>query len=272
MPIESHTFRRSGHTRTPFGLGEPALVRLAAAVVSRVNPFMTWADARTVRRVVADRLAEMEQYADYRTLPPAWPEAVRAVAGRDYSLRHLYLYIPPQPPAGLLVSLHGHGPNAALLVHVWRPFADRHRLAVVAPSFGYGNWEHPAAAGVVRAAADFARHRFGLGPSPAYLAGLSQGGCGVFRAADGFDGLIGLSPTLEPAVLAGRGWAGRRVIVLHGGRDVNVRPHTVDRGVALLRAGGADVTYHTDPAADHFRFFAGRDDVFARLTDWLAGG
>jgi pimeloyl-ACP methyl ester carboxylesterase len=178
----------------------------------------------------------------------------------------------------VLAILHGHGPNARLWPFVWERFADEHRLTVAAPSFGYGAWEHPDGVGVV----ERCLYAVSFGPadmSRVYLAGISQGGAGVLRAAaaapDRYAGLILLSPTIEPEVVESPafrdGWRGRPVFVAHGGRDHNVTPESVAAGVAAMRAAGVDVTFHFDPDADHFLFFADLDGVHRRIGEWLRG-
>lgn len=251
------------------GLTEARLLRLAVAAVSPLT-----ADPGGTRRAVA---AVLDSWAvDPRThAPPVWPAQLRAVLRRRYWFGHAFTLQPvPRPERpGLLVFLHGHGPNTALNLHVWRDFADRHGLVVACPTFGYGNWEHPGGVEAVRWALDTAGG--GYDPARVYLAGISQGGAGVARAAvalpDRFAGLVLLSPTTEPAVIdqLAAVWRGKPVYVAQGGRDHNVRPGPVTAAVETLRAAGAAVTYHLDPAADHFLFLAQREAIQRELGVWL---
>ena len=259
---------------------EDDLLWLGAWLVSRLDPWMTRADARQLRAGVRGLLDDMAEYPEYQTLAPAlglgiWGSAFRPDHG------HFFAYVPETAPGerlGLLVALHGHGGNAKLWLHVWRAFADGHRVAVVCPSFGYGNWEHPASPAAVERALNFALAHYPVDPGRVVLAGLSQGGAGVGRAAaampDRFAGLIFLSPTMEPDVLGSpefiEGWKGRPVLVVQGGRDHNVKPATVTAAVEAMRRDGIDVTYHLDPDADHFLFFAKLDEMHQRIGGWLS--
>ncbi len=248
---------------------------LGAWLVSRCDPRMTRADARQLRAGVRELLDEIADVPEYRLLPPAWPFAVWGKAlSPDHG--HFLAYVPPVADGerlGLLVALHGHGGNAVLWLHSWRDFADEHRFAVVCPSFGYGNWEHPDSPTAVDRCVEYAVAHHPVDAGRVVLAGLSQGGCGVGRAAAAFPGrfagLVFLSATMEPAVLGGEGLAGAKVFVAFGGRDVNVKPATVERGIAALRTGGADVTEHRDPAGDHFLFFEKRTEIQQRIAEWL---
>ena len=120
-------------------LAEKDLIRLLAAIISHVDPLMSREHARRMRALL---------FEDANNLPailPAWPETLRALfTGQDDS-RHLFVVEPQdhQSPLGLMVFLHGHGGNSVLYPHLLQDWATRHRLLIVCPSFGYGNWESP---------------------------------------------------------------------------------------------------------------------------------
>ena len=101
----------------------------------------------------------------------------------------------------------------------------------------------------------------------------TDGGRAAAAMPDRFAGLVFLSPAIEHAVLNSPafadGWKGRPVLVVQGGRDHNVKPHTVTAAVELMRANGAEVTYHLDPDADHFLFFAKLDETHRRIAEWM---
>lgn len=253
---------------------EEDAVWLAAWLVSRVDPWMRREEARALRAGVRALLDEVADHAEYCHLAPALPLAIWGKTfGPDHG--HFFAYVPPSEKGDrlpLVIALHGHGGNAVVWLHAWRAFADAHRVAVVCPSFGYGNWEHPDAAAAVGRCADYAAEHLPTDPGRVWVAGLSQGGCGVGRAAAAFPGrfagLVFLSGTMEPAVLGSPVFAGVRVFAAAGGRDHNVTPTSVDAGVAALRTAGADVTEFRDPAADHFLFFARRAEILDRIATW----
>ncbi len=256
------------------------VIRLGVQLVTRLDPLMSRSEARTIRRRATEMLASADADPDAVDEPPRWRFAFLALlGGRHYG--HTFEYRPRPRTVGerfgLLIALHGHGGNFRVWLHVWKAFADEYRVAVVCPSFGYGNWEHPDSVGVIERCLANAPWRLNIDPSRVYLAGISQGGCGVGRAgaamAGRFAGLIFLSPTTELDVLGSPafadGWRGRPVLVVQGGRDHNVRPRTVDAAVALMRENGAGVTYHFEPEADHFLFFAQLEAIHALVGGWM---
>ena len=259
---------------------EDDAIWLGAWLISRLDPWMNRAEAQLLRDGVREFLDEMQDFPEYQQLAPAlgltiWGRTFRPDHG------HFFTYIPDHEPSerlGVLIALHGHGGNARMWLHVWRRFADTHRFVIVCPSFGYGNWEHPESHNTVDQCLNFVGNHYPVNLNRVFLAGISQGGAGVSRAAaafpDRFAGLIYLSPTMEPNVLNSPGFVeggkGRPVFVAQGGRDHNVKPSNVTTAVKLMQDHGANVTYHLDPDADHFLFFAQLDAIQQRIAEWIA--
>jgi predicted esterase len=271
VPLVPTRWRTGG----PQGPPETDLIRLGVAVVTRLDPLMSRRHARQTRRAVGTLMAEMDADPGYARLYPPYMDQLRAFASGRSLVNHGYAYTPsPRPDRpGVLVFLHGHGPNTALSLRLWRDSADRHGLAVFCPTFGYGNWDHPDGVTAVRQVLDGAAGW--CDPTRVYLAGISQGGVGVLRAAvampDRLTGLILLSPATEPAVVESLAAEWRKpVFVAQGGQDHNVRPAPVSAAVERLRTASVPVTYHFDPDADHALAFTHRATILHALDGWLS--
>jgi len=264
----------------PLGvLPESDLMNLVANVLSRLIPGIDPEHARRIRRVVARLGREVEDDPAGRSLPPVTHLALAELLGRPFDAGHYYAYVPEHAPGealGAIVFLHGNAGNSRVLPWAWRTFADRHRFAIVVPTYGFGFWGEGGVEAVDRALDDATR-RLPIDPARVYLAGLSDGGNGVTRSGrarpDRYRGLIYISPTMRPDELGSpeflRGWQGRPVLVLQGDRDANVRKADVDPAVDLLWASGVDVSYRVFPGEDHFLFFGRPDAVFASIAAWM---
>jgi predicted esterase len=262
---------------------EDEYVWLWVQLLTRLDFWMPEGEARATRAALAELIDGVRAHPDYRGL----------ARGNDYTSRHLicgqldaqhcYSYRPePREPGerfGLFVFLHGHGSNYLVLLHALRPLADRHRLVLVAPSFGYGNWEAPGAVEAIERSTRFGLEAFPIDPSRVFLAGYSQGGAGVSRAGAAFPGtftgLVFISATMELPVIGSEafahGWKGKPVLVIHGERDRNVKPHTVTSAVAQMEADAVKVTTHYDAEGGHFLFVAKRDEVLEVMGRWIGG-
>jgi predicted esterase len=260
---------------------EDDYVWLWVQLITRLYPWVPRHEAKATRAALRQLIAEVRSHPDYH----------RLARGNDYNSRHLiageldshhcYSYRPePREPGerfGLLVFLHGHGANYLVLLHALRPLADRLRLVLVAPTFGYGNWEAPGGVEAIERATRFGLEAFAIDRRRVILAGFSQGGAGVSRAAaafpDTFTGLVFISGTMEMPVIASEafatGWRGKPVLVIQGERDHNVKPRTVMAAVAQMEADGVKVTTHYDPESGHFLFLARLDEVREVIAKWI---
>lgn len=252
-------------------------VTLGAALLTRLDPWMSAAQGRRIRRVLGELYDEMEAVPATRPLGTVGGAALgELLGGSAEGPGHYYAYVPEHGPGerlGLMVFLHGNAGNHKILAWAWRAFAERHRVAIVCPTFGFGFWGDGGVEAVERARA----HALGtlpIDPGRVWLAGLSDGGKGVTRSAIAhpghYRGLVYLSPTMVPGEIGSRafldGWRGRPVLVFQGDDDHNVPRRDVDPAVAILRREGVDVRYETFPGEDHFLFFARREAIFGAIA------
>ena len=241
-------------------------------LMTRVHPLLTRAQAQTIRDTLADDFEAMAERPELERLPSMLPWGVDFTKS---DREHGYVYVPPHEVGAklpLVVVCHGHGGNPLVGCLPWEGLADALGFVAAFPTFGYGNWEHPDAAAAILRCRQAVTERFAVDGSRAVLAGLSQGGCGVTRGATAatWAGLVYVSPTMEPRRFDAdfATWSPGPILVAQGGRDINVKPRTVDAGVAALRSLGLDVTYVQDPDADHFYFFEKRADFAEGFRAW----
>jgi predicted esterase len=217
----------------------------------------------------------MEQDPEFVALGTALPDAY---ADRDVA--HLYAYAPPHAPAERLPTvlfLHGSAGNFKSYLYLWKRFADRTRMVVVLPSFGWGNWNERGGVEAVERARAWAVANMGADEERIFLVGLSNGGTGVTRAAaanpGAYCGLAFISGVLEDEILRGPKSAPHGLpwpmLMIHGPDDDRVPFGDVKASVARLRAQGATVDLRTIEHEDHFLFFDRDEQVLVRVEDWV---
>ncbi len=252
---------------------------MAVGLMTRLNPLLSRAQAATIRDTLADDFEAMAERPELERLPSLlwWAGGLprHGIRVRGPSNGQAFVYVPPHVAGAklpLVVVCHGHGGNPLVGCLPWEALADDLGFVAAFPTFGYGNWEHPDAAAAILRCRKAVTERFAVDGSRAVLAGVSQGGCGVTRGATAatWAGLVYVSPTMEPPRFDAdfAEWCRAPVLVAQGGRDINVKPRTVDAGVAALRGLGVAVTYVQDPDADHFYFFEKRAEFAERFRAW----
>lgn len=253
-------------------------VNLGFQVMPYLDPIFTEDQARRVAVPTFKIYREMEGDPNFRELGSAMSWVYADLAGEPFDVGHYYLYLPRQHPAGPLpaiVFLHGSVGNFKGYMWQWAKLADKLGMVIIAPSYGFGNWDEAAGLKAVQRALDDAATQVALDPMQIYLAGLSNGGLGVSQAAraepEHYRGLIFISPVMDTdgaAFLAH--WRDRPVLVLTGEADERVSYSYVAKRIANLQAAGVSVTHKAYPSADHFLFFSQADEVLDDISHWLA--
>lgn len=267
-------------TRTPTESLEDEYVWLLIHAVTWGDRRLPRAEAHATRIQVHEWLEVLAKSPEYRSIARGSGRQWRGLLRGRLDPQHVYSYCPPQRQGGdalgLLVFLHGHGLNYLLLLQALRPLCDELGLILLMPSFGYGNWEAPGGVEAVLRAVEFGISHWGADPRRVLLAGLSQGGAGVSRAAaqqpSRFAGLVFLSATMELSVIGSpeftAGWKGRPVLVIQGDQDANVRPASVTAATQRMIAAGVPVREHRDPHAGHFLFLAKPTELTDLIIRW----
>ncbi len=249
------------------------------------DPHFTLEQSRRVSPFTMALYREMERDRNFRAMGSAMGWAYAELLGLPFDSGHYFLYIPRTHGAGPLpavVFLHGSVGNFKTYTWVWSKFAEEHGFVIIAPSFGFGNWDRPGGDTAVFRALDDAQRVLAesgvvVDPARVYLAGISNGGIGVSRAAlaspERFAGLIFLSPVLPPSILDTAKfkaqWAQRPVLVIAGMADERIPLAYVRQRAAALRAGSVNVTLREYPDEDHFLFFSQPEALLQDVAEWL---
>jgi predicted esterase len=201
----------------------------------------------------------------------------------DRDIGHLYEYVPPHVegerlPA--LVFLHGSAGNFKAYFHLWRAVADRARVILLCPSFGFGNWNQPGGMEAIDRAVRHAIDTLHADPNKVILAGLSNGGRGVTRAMslhpERYAGILFVSAVMEADILAAwpeqpGGFLRHEVLVIHGDVDRRIPIEHANHAVEVMRTRDANVTYRVVEGEDHFLLFARAGRVQTEVAAWVRG-
>lgn len=262
-------------------LDESRLVLPVAGLISRVDPLMIRAHSRRMRAWLrADYQAIQAEAPGLLGLPGSIDLTASNLAGLTYDTGHYYAFVPDVASGerlGAMVFLHGHAGNFRMLVWRWRSLAVRARLAILAPSCGFGFWGKNSAKIVTDALEDARRRWPVIEPGQGlWLCGLSAGGSGTIRAARAaaWHGLIFVSATMRPDLIdeafSHPPETMPDALVFNGLKDHNVSPSSVNRGVRRLIERGVDVDRFVYDEEDHFLVFAQAEDLDSRMIDWMA--
>lgn len=255
-------------------------VNLGFQVMPYLDSIFTADQAQRVAVPTFKIYREMESDPNFHELGSAMGWVYADLVGDSFDVGHYYLYVPRQHRAGPLpaiVFLHGSVGNFKGYMWQWAKLADQLGWVIIAPSFGFGNWNQAGGLSAIQRALDDAASQVAIDPTHVYLAGLSNGGLGVSQAAlaepDRYRGLIFISPVMDTSITDSTGflsqWRNRPVLVLTGEADERVPYSYVAKRVANFQAAGVSIAHKAYPSADHFLFFSKADEVLDDISHWL---
>lgn len=280
-PVQHRYFRGGGYGRFALSsiIPESEQVNLGFTVMSYVDPLLTVEQSRRVSAFTMDLYQEMEQDPNFHELGSAMNLAYAELWGRPFGVGHYYLYVPqnaPETPLPAIVFLHGSAGNFKAYTWVWSKLAEAEGYVIIAPSYGFGNWD-AAGANTVLQAIDDAKQFANIDENQIYLAGLSNGGLGVSHLAqmapELFQGLIFLSPVMDTHIVDSAkfqaAWANRPMLVISGEDDKRIPLSYVEQRIAAMQQASIDVTFIIYPNEDHFLVFSQPKSVTQEVSVWL---
>jgi pimeloyl-ACP methyl ester carboxylesterase len=264
-------------------LPEVEQIKLGITLMPYADPIIDRAQARRIAGVTLPIYHQMERDQDFRRLGSVMGWAYAELWGAQFYHGHYYLYLPETAPGEkvpALVFVHGSAGNFKAYLWVWSRLGEARRMAVICPSFGFGNWYRPGGTEAVDAVVSHALRTLPIDPNQLYLVGLSNGGTGVSRAAaatpERYRGLVYVSPIIEEDVVLAddfvRGWRGRPVLIVQGEQDRRIPARYVRERAQGLAGAGMDVTYREFAGEDHFLLFSQPDVVLNAVQEWLDTG
>jgi len=256
-------------------------LKLGAAVFPALDPFIDQEQGERVNSLFLQVYRTLRRDQSFVEVGSALGACYEDLFLGKREQGHVYLYLPPQAgseePLPVILFLHGSLGNFKGYLWVWKQFADQHGFAIVAPSFGAGNWYLPGGMEAVEAAWNFCEQDSRLDTSRMILAGLSNGGTGLSRAAlrdpERYQGLIFLSPVMEDSVLNQpafyRAWRDRPILVISGQEDRRIPRARIQEVASALESEGVDVQSAYLANEDHFLLFSQPEQCMQLVGEWV---
>jgi predicted esterase len=254
----------------------------AFTVAQAVDPLLTAAQCRQLKRLTRSLYRQLEADADFRALGSMMQNAYDDVIGVPDRHRHSYVYVPRTldrtRPAPVLVFFHGSGGNFKAYSWILAEVADRLGFIVVAPTNGFGNWREADTLDCLDAALRGAEHVAKVDRTRVHVMGLSNGGLAISQLAGAqgarFASLIFLSPVFDDAQIKSAEFArqcrDRPVLVLTGAGDDRIPLDYVETNVRQMEQRGVRVEMQVFTDANHFLIFSHRRKMIDALLQWLA--
>ena len=158
-----------------------------------------------------------------------------------------------------------------------KELADQYGYAILAPTYGTGNWNYDPDARVCRRLLEQIDSSPELDGETVFLSGLSNGGKGVSRAipAHGprFKGAIYISPVIELAPIQTIAYqmavGDLPVLILHGEEDRRIPASILRRRAAIIEAHAASLDAHYVANEDHFLMFSKPGWLVKELANFM---
>lgn len=237
-------------------------------------------EATRLQSLVLPLYAEMDQDPDFHAIGSVQHMGYRELMGMEFRTGHYHVFLPKAKEGEklpCLIFLHGVGGNMKTCLWV---LSRQNRCAVIAPTFGMGNWYKPGGAEFVVDVAREAMATLPIDPHKTFLMGYSNGAMGVTRAAVKaprlFAGFIYLSPITEDEFFSTAEFSSQaghaRVLVLHGQCDERIPRNMVEGTAGTLKRLGFDVHTRFYDDEDHYLLFSQPQAVVTEILEWMESG
>ena len=258
---------------------ESEQINLGFALVPFVDRHFRRDQSRRVSEITMSLYRELESDKEFHEMGSVLGFSYNEILGQPYDVGHYYLYVPQNRPEGempALLFLHGSGGNFKTYTWLLSKFAEENGFVIVAPSYGFGNWDNVGIQAAMRSLED-AKKQVLLDESTIYLMGLSNGGIGASIVAaahpEQFKGLIYLSPVFDVQTISQKSfqdsWLTKPMFVITGANDNRIPLAYVQQQVDKMKDAGMATKLKIFPNEDHFRFFSQPKSVLESLSTWI---
>jgi len=251
---------------------------MGANLFAWLDPYIDRQQARELKQTLRAVYQPMREDPDFAECGNALHLCYRdmLLSSRPY---HQFSYIhdtaAPDQPLPVLLFLHGSLGNFKGYLWQWKQLADEQQFAVVAPSFGLGEWNRRHVNQAAETALEWIENDPRLDASRITLAGLSNGAIGVTNAALHWEKRFERILYLSPVTVGERGDQANfaktigdtPILVISGRDDRRVPIGYLEELCNDLRIHHTKLTTVFLPDRDHFLFFSDFDAVRSAFID-----
>jgi pimeloyl-ACP methyl ester carboxylesterase len=255
-------------------------LKLGSYLFPHLDPFIDREQGVRIRGLFLDIYREMRQNPRFVEVGSALGICYEELLTGKRRTLHYYEYVPrhlEQESYPVMIFLHGSLGNFKGYTWALKHLADSEGYAVIAPTYGCGNWFLDEDSSVLTAIYNHCVEDPTLNQKSLYLAGLSNGGTGVTREiknhGNRYKGFVFISPVMESKIISSADFAsntaGKKFLIIHGESDRRIPATAVRDCEMILKTGGSSVASHYYPNEDHFLFFSQRVSVIQDIVNWL---
>lgn len=251
---------------------------LGSYLFALIDPAFGWGQAAELRDQFRKIYRDAAEDPELAALPSVLGFSYQDTLIGRRQIGNLFVYLPDgDEPKPVILFLHGSLGNFKGYWQLWKTFAEENNIAIVAPTFGAGNWYNKGGLDAIANARDYCEGHPRIDAGRIVLAGLSNGGTGVTRAAaatpKAWRGLIFLSPVLESNIIESEefanGWGGRSALIITGEKDQRTSAKHIRNVEESMDDIGMRIQSHYLPNEDHFLVFSDWPRVRTLMATWL---
>lgn len=253
--------------------------KLATYVFPLIDPFIDRVNSTRLRNLCLNIYREMRCSNEFNKLGSVLNLCYLDIFTGTRPTGHIYEYVPKSNQTlPVIIFIHGSLGNFKGYLWCWKKFADKNQFAIIAPTFGAGDWNKEGGVEEILRAVEYCKKNPKFDCSKIYLVGLSNGGKGVSRAIlssspSSFKGIIYISAIIEDEIIWEDDFIGKcksqNILVLHGEKDRRIPLKFITPIVDKLAKDGINIKSKYYPSEDHFLMFSDWTGLSKDIRDWL---